>query len=102
MGRFSPRFFGNLPQNGQVLAQAEEAGYLPPPKDMGRFLKSRQVFYDDQGSMCLLGPQNWEEVHTSSAVETEVKGGACSVTLHLCRRAVAGAIARGLSLHKRS
>ena len=30
------------------------------------------------------------------------KGGAYSVTLHLYRRAIAGAIARGLSLHKRS
>ena len=38
--------------------------------------------------------------------ETEVKGGAYFVTLHvhvhLYRRALAGAIARGLSLHKRS
>ena len=32
----------------------------------------------------------------------EVKGGAYSVTLHLYRRALAGVIARGLSLHKRS
>ena len=31
-----------------------------------------------------------------------MKGGAYSVTLHLYRRALAGAIARGLSLHKRS
>ena len=38
----------------------------------------------------------------SPIFETEVKGGAYSVTLHLCRRATAGAIARGLSLHKRS
>ena len=36
----------------------------------------------------------------SPIFETEVKGGAYSVTLHLCRRAIAGAIARGLSLHK--
>ena len=34
--------------------------------------------------------------------ETEVKGGSYSVTLHLHRRVLAGAIARGLSLHKRS
>ena len=41
---------------------------------------------------------------TSPIFETEVKGGAYmySVTLHLYRRALAGAIARGLSLHKRS
>ena len=41
-------------------------------------------------------------VCNSPIFETEVKGGAYSVTLHLCRRAIAGAIARGLSLHKRS
>ena len=34
--------------------------------------------------------------------ESEVKGGAYSVTLHLYRRAIAGEIARGLSMHKRS
>ena len=41
-------------------------------------------------------------MHNSPIFETEVKGGAYSVTLHLYRRAIAGAIARGLSLHKRS
>ena len=39
-------------------------------------------------------------IHPSS--RPKVKGGAYSVTLHLYRRALAGAIARGLSLHKRS
>ena len=38
----------------------------------------------------------------NEVVKTEVKGGACSVTLHLFRQALAGAIAPGLSLHKRS
>jgi hypothetical protein len=38
----------------------------------------------------------------SPIFKSEVKGGAYSVTLHLYRRAVAGEIARGLSLHKRS
>ena len=41
-------------------------------------------------------------VYNSPIFETEVKGGAYSVTLHLYRRALAGVIARGLSLHKRS
>ena len=46
----------------------------------------------------------WYTVYNSPIFETEVKGGAYiySVTLHLHRRALAGAIARGLSLHKRS
>ena len=39
-----------------------------------------------------------DAVYNSPIFETEVKGGACSVTLHLYRRAIAGAIARGLSL----
>ena len=43
-----------------------------------------------------------DAVYNSPIFETEVKGGAYSVTLHLYRRALAGAIARGLSLHKRS
>ena len=43
-----------------------------------------------------------DAVCNSPLFETEVKGGAYSVTLHLYRRAIAGAIARGLSLHKRS
>ena len=43
-----------------------------------------------------------DAVYNSPIFETEVKGGAYSVTLHLYRRAIAGAIARGLSLHKRS
>ena len=45
-----------------------------------------------------------DAVYNSPILETEVKGGAYmySVTLHLYRRALAGAIARGLSLHKRS
>ena len=43
-----------------------------------------------------------DAVYNSPIFETEVKGGACSVTLHLYRRAIAGAIARGLSLHNRS
>ena len=43
-----------------------------------------------------------DAVYNSPIFETEVKGGAHSVTLHLYRRAIAGAIARGLSLHKRS
>ena len=43
-----------------------------------------------------------DAVCNSPIFETEVKGGAYSVTLHLYRRALAGAIARGLSLHKRS
>ena len=41
-------------------------------------------------------------MYNSPVFATEVKGGAYSVTLHLYRRALAGAIARGLSLHKRS
>ena len=41
-------------------------------------------------------------LYNSPIFETEVKGGAYSVTLDLYRRAIAGAIARGLSLHKRS
>ena len=43
-----------------------------------------------------------DAVYNSPIFETKVKGGAYSVTLHLYRRAIAGAIARGLSLHKRS
>ena len=43
-----------------------------------------------------------DAVYNSPIFETEVKGGAYSVTLHLYRRALAGVIARGLSLHKRS
>ena len=47
-----------------------------------------------------------DAVYNSPIFETGVKGGAYSVTLHLYRRAIAGAIhvhvARGLSLHKRS
>ena len=43
-----------------------------------------------------------DAVYNSPIFATEVKGGAYSVTLHLYRRALAGAIARGLSLHKRS
>ena len=43
-----------------------------------------------------------DAVYNSPIFETEVKGGAYSVTLHIYRRAIAGAIARGLSLHKRS
>ena len=43
-----------------------------------------------------------DAVYNSPIFESEVKGGAYSVTLHLYRRAVAGEIARGLSLHKRS
>ena len=42
------------------------------------------------------------QYNNSPIFETEVKGEAYSVTLHLYRRAIAGAIARGLSLHKRS
>ena len=42
-----------------------------------------------------------DAVYNSPIFETEVKGGAYSVTLHLYRRAIAGAIARGLSLHTR-
>ena len=38
-------------------------------------------------------------VYNSPVFETKVKGGAYSVTLHLYCRALAGAIARGLSLH---
>ena len=41
-------------------------------------------------------------LYNSPIFETEVKGGAYSVTLDLYRRAIAGAIARGLSLYKRS
>ena len=40
--------------------------------------------------------------YNSPIFETEVKGVAYSVTLHLYRRAIAGAIALDLSLHKRS
>ena len=40
-----------------------------------------------------------DAVYNSPIFETEVKGGAYSVTLHLYRRAIAGAIACGLSLH---
>ena len=43
-----------------------------------------------------------DAVYNSPIFETEVKGGAYSVTLHLYRRAIAGAIALDLSLHKRS
>ena len=43
-----------------------------------------------------------DAVCDSPIFETEVKGGAYSITLHLYLRAIAGAIARGLSLHKRS
>ena len=43
-----------------------------------------------------------DAMHNSPIFETEVKGGAYSVTLHLYRRAIAGAIIRGLSLHKKS
>ena len=43
-----------------------------------------------------------DAVYNSPIFETEVKGGAYSVTLHLYRRAIAVAIARGLSLNKRS
>ena len=37
-----------------------------------------------------------DAVYNSPIFETEVKGGAYSVTLHLYLRAIAGAIARGL------
>ena len=41
-----------------------------------------------------------DAVYNSPIFETEVKGGAYSITLHLYRRALAGVIiARGLSLH---
>ena len=46
---FLPEFLETCLQNGQVLAQSEKAGFFPPLKDKGRFLKSRQVFYDNHG-----------------------------------------------------
>ena len=41
-------------------------------------------------------------MYNSPIFESEVKGGAYSVTLHLYRRAIAGEIVRGLSMHKQS
>ena len=48
--------------------------------------------------LCSHGGSSGRPACNSPIFETEVKGGACSVTLHLCRRALAGAIARGLWL----
>ena len=49
-------------------------------------------------SLCSHG----DAVYNSPIFETVVKGGACSVALHLHCHALVGAIARGLSLHKKS
>ena len=43
-----------------------------------------------------------DAIFNSPVFETDVKGGAASVTLRVYRRAVAATLARGRSLHKRS
>ena len=57
---------------------------------------------DDLNVCARMAVTRGDAVYNSFIFENEVKSGAYSVTLHLYRRALAGAIARGLSLHKRS
>ena len=54
----------------------------------------------DAGGCARMAVARGDAVYNSPIFETEVKGGAYSITLHLYRRALAGVIARGLSLHK--
>ena len=67
------------------------------------YLLGVHVVFQDLLKVCArMAVARGDAVYNSPIFETEVKGGAYSVTLHLYRRALAGVIARGLSLHKRS
>ena len=72
------------------------------PLVIGAYGETNEDFQDVLKVCARMAVARGDAVYNSPVFETEVKGGAYSVTLHLYRRAIAGAIARGLSLHKRS
>ena len=72
------------------------------PLVIGAYGETNEDFQEVLKVCARMAVARGDAVYNSPIFETEVKGGAYSVTLHLCRRAIAGAIARGLSLHKRS
>ena len=72
------------------------------PLVIGAYGETNEDFQDVLKVCARMAVARGDAVYNSPIFETEVKGGAYSVTLHLYRRAIAGAIARGLSLHKRS
>ena len=72
------------------------------PLVIGAYGETNEDFQEVLKVCARMAVARGDAVYNSPIFETEVKGGAYSVTLHLYRRAIAGAIARGLSLHKRS
>ena len=72
------------------------------PLVIGAYGETNDEFQDLLKVCARMAVARGDAVYNSPIFETEVKGGAYSVTLHLYRRALAGVIARGLSLHKRS
>ena len=71
------------------------------PLVIGAYGETNEDFQDVLKVCARMAVARGDAVYNSPIFETEVKGGAYSVTLHLYRRAIAGAIARGLFLHKR-
>ena len=74
------------------------------PLVIGAYGEANEDFQEVLKVCARMAVARGDAVYNSPIFETEVKSGANmhSVTLHLYRRALAGAIARGLSLHKRS
>ena len=72
------------------------------PLVIGAHGKTNKDFQEVLKVCARMAAARGDAAHNSPIFETEAKGGAHSVTLHLCRRAIAGAVARGLSLHKRT
>ena len=72
------------------------------PLVIGAYGETNEDFQEVLKVCARMAVARGDAVYNSPIFETEVKGGAYSVTLHLYRRAISGAIARGLSLHKRS
>ena len=68
---------------------------------IGAYGETKEDFQEVLKVCARMAVARGDAVYNSPIFETEVKGGAYSVTLHLYRRAIAGAIARGLSLYTR-
>jgi hypothetical protein len=92
---------GNAPGPFQIAYRTFCKGGIIPLV-IGAYGETNDEFQDLLKVCARMAVARGDAVYNSPIFETEVKGGAYSVTLHLYRRALAGVIARGLSLHKRS
>ena len=72
------------------------------PLVIGAYGEINEEFHDLLKVCARMAVARGDAVYNSPIFESEVKGGAYSITLHLYHRAIAGEIARGLSMHKRS